>query len=317
LTRCTSSHARRCSTHWNATILVGAQAVYLHTGPVNLPVAEQTTDADLALHPEMLADAPLLADAMTSRNFVPHKDQIGRWIIKKKIGDKEIEVMADLLVPEALGGAGSRGARLGVHGKRVARKAKGLEAALVDKSVMKVEALDGIDPRSFEVSIAGPGALLVAKMHKIGERIGQDGRVKDKDGLDVLRLLRAIPADVMSARLKMLAGDKLAGPVTKEAIDIFERHFRKPEGEGAQMAARALSHVELMDTTPGQGIPGSVHLSVRFSASGATSSDVSIVEPRVRGPSSRPDGAVRFRKKPELPQKESDACRASHHSKTL
>lgn len=39
-----------------AIVLVGAQAIYLHTGPAGLPVAEHTTDADIALHPTLLAD---------------------------------------------------------------------------------------------------------------------------------------------------------------------------------------------------------------------------------------------------------------------
>jgi hypothetical protein len=39
------------------------------------------------------------------------------------------EVQIDLLVPASMGGQGRRGARLGVHGAEVARKAIGLEAA--------------------------------------------------------------------------------------------------------------------------------------------------------------------------------------------
>ncbi len=35
--------------HRDAAILVGAQAIYLHTGDAELAVAEYTTDADLAL----------------------------------------------------------------------------------------------------------------------------------------------------------------------------------------------------------------------------------------------------------------------------
>jgi len=112
-----------------AIVLVGAQAIYLHTGRAGIPIAEYTTDADIALHPTLLADSPLLVDAMTSAGFKPHNDQIGRWVTTKPGKDKDIEVITDLLVPEALGGGGRRGARLGVHGKTAARKVKGLEAA--------------------------------------------------------------------------------------------------------------------------------------------------------------------------------------------
>lgn len=41
-----------------AAILVGAQAIYLHTGAIALPVAEFTTDADLTLDPALLRQTP-------------------------------------------------------------------------------------------------------------------------------------------------------------------------------------------------------------------------------------------------------------------
>jgi len=41
----------------DAVILVGAQAVYLHTGTVELAVAAFTTDADLTLDPALLQQA--------------------------------------------------------------------------------------------------------------------------------------------------------------------------------------------------------------------------------------------------------------------
>lgn len=235
--------------HRDAIVLIGAQAVYLHTGPAGLSVAEYTTDADLAIHPELLSDSPLLEEAMRKANFELHATQVGRWVIKKSLAGEEVEVMADLLVPEALGGGGSRGARLGVHGKRAARKAKGLEAALIDNKVMKIESLVDKDSRTIEISVAGPTALLIAKMHKIGERIGDGERAKNKDALDVLRLLRAVSPDVFSTTLRKLSKDEVAGAVTREAIEIFDRLFRTQAGEGAQMAARALEYVEPTATT--------------------------------------------------------------------
>jgi hypothetical protein len=96
------------------------------------------------------------------------------------------------MVPEALAGPGSRGARLGPHGKRAARRAKGLEGALVDRARHTISSLDPPDQRHITLWVAGPGALLVAKVHKIAERVGQRNRVSDKDALDVLRLLRAV-----------------------------------------------------------------------------------------------------------------------------
>jgi hypothetical protein len=43
--------------HRHALVLVGAQAIYLHTGDADLAVAEYTTHADFTVSPADLADA--------------------------------------------------------------------------------------------------------------------------------------------------------------------------------------------------------------------------------------------------------------------
>ncbi len=55
------------------------------------------------------------------------------------------------------------------------------------------------DDRIFEVRVAGPTALLVAKLHKIADRARQAKRrrLDDKDALDLFRLLQAIPTDAL------------------------------------------------------------------------------------------------------------------------
>lgn len=45
------------------------------------------------------------------------------------------------------------------------------KGALVDNSMERVAALDPQDDRAYEVKVAGPAALIVAKMHKITERL--------------------------------------------------------------------------------------------------------------------------------------------------
>lgn|GEM_PF-6189066 len=69
------------------------------------------------------------------------------------------------------------------HGKRAARKTRGLEPALVDNDVMVIEALDPADGRVAKLRVAGVAALLIAKAHKIGDRIesGRPDRLNDKD----------------------------------------------------------------------------------------------------------------------------------------
>src|SRR4051812_7342490 len=72
---------------------------------------------------------------------------------------------------KTMGGAGRRGARLGPHGNRSARKARGLEAALFDNSTIALEALAPGDDRIIEAAVAGVAALVMAKAHKLGERL--------------------------------------------------------------------------------------------------------------------------------------------------
>lgn len=230
--------------HRKALILVGAQAVYLHTGPAPMAVAEHTTDADIALDPQFLSGDPKLADAIQAADFRPAGDKVGSWLTTRPLGGKPVDVMLDLLVPEAVGGPGRRGARLGPHGNKAARKVKGLEAALIDRSEHDVASMDSADKRTFRVAVAGPAALLIAKAHKIAEREGDLGRSRDKDALDVLRLFRASDPHGLAASFKRLSEDPVAGSVTREAVAQLEQLFAEPESVGSQMAARAALPME-------------------------------------------------------------------------
>lgn len=136
-------------------VLVDAQVVYFHTGNAELIVVPTTTDADLALFPAKLLDAPLLEDVLRAAGFELAANP-GAW--RGRFG-----VAVDLMVPEALSGRSSRrSARLPVHGDRAARRTTGLEPALVDNEIDEIVALDAADPRMICVRVAGPAALLVA-----------------------------------------------------------------------------------------------------------------------------------------------------------
>jgi hypothetical protein len=155
------------------------------------------------------------------------------------------------MVPEALAGPGSRGARLGTHGKRVARRARGLEGAAVDRVRSTISALDPADTRTAEIWVAGPGALLVAKIHKIAERVSANDRVRDKDALDVLRLLRAVDTGLMAERLALLGATAVSSGVTAEAMDQLPILFGSTSAEGVLMAVRAAGPDEAPDTIAG------------------------------------------------------------------
>lgn len=233
--------------HREALILVGAQAVYLHTGAAGIGVAEHTTDADIALDPQFLSGDPKVEDAIRRAAFRPADGKVGSWVAAAELDGRPVEVFLDLLVPEAVGGAGRRGARLGVHGNKAARKVKGLEAALVDKAERVIAALEAGDGRMSRVSVAGPAALLVAKVHKIADREGDSERASDKDALDALRLLRAVPAADLAASLTRLTEDPVAGAVTWEAVSLLRDLFEAPNSTGSIMAARAAAAAEPED----------------------------------------------------------------------
>ena len=228
--------------HLDSVVLVGAQAVYLHVGESDLfdAAAPYTTDADLAIGPVGLADSPLLEELLTGSGFTM-REHPGSWLSRDG-------VYVDLMVPDALAGPGSRGARLGAHGKRVARRAKGLEAALIDRAQMAIEAFEPSDKRSVTMHVAGPGALVVAKVHKIAERASTNDRVVDKDALDVFRLLQVTDTDYLARRLGQLGSHELSTAVTTEAIGHLEPLFGSLDAIGVAMAVRAAGPIAAPDT---------------------------------------------------------------------
>ena len=60
-------------------------------------------------------------------------------------------------------------------------------------------------PEERNFAVASLSALLVAKLHKIGERGQSADRLEDKDALDVLRVLRAVPTADVANGLERLA----------------------------------------------------------------------------------------------------------------
>lgn len=88
--------------------------------------------------------------------------------------------------------------------------------------------------------VAGPAALLVAKVIKIEDRSEQPNRRQPKDGLDVLRLLQASETRSLAARLAQLAGDPLAGEVTRAAMTALASQGRRFDGPLAMLVALAV-----------------------------------------------------------------------------
>lgn len=233
--------------HRASIILVGAQAVYLHTGDADVAVAPYTTDGDLALDPRVLGDQPALEAAMTAGGFVLKMDQVGIWTGARAVDEKIVTV--DLLVPDSLGGGGTRGARLGGHDRKAARKVPGIEGCLVDKSTFTIASLDTSDPRSLELAVAGPSALLVSKCYKLGERMADGGRrVKAKDAHDVLRLLRGVSTEALALGFTLMAADEVSRQVADTGLAYLKSLFAKPRLAGCDLAAQAAAGLEDEDT---------------------------------------------------------------------
>lgn len=224
--------------HRDAIVLIGAQAIYLHTGRADIALAEATKDSDLALDTRHLGNYPRIEQAMSAAGFSQDMagGQPGAWLSPSG-------VPVDLMVPEALAGTpGSqrRGARIPPHSKTATRRAVGLEAAVVDHAPMEVAALAPGDDRRCMVEVAGPAALLVAKLHKLGERRATPRRLEDKDAHDVYRLFVAISTDDLAAAMRRLIGDPLCGAVSEQAMACLREMFASgPEALGSVMAGRA------------------------------------------------------------------------------
>lgn len=225
-----------------ALIVVGAQAVYLRTGDGGIAVAPYTTDADLVLSPAELAEAPRVEELMRQAAF-RQEGNPGAWAKTVQVGDDEVDVPVDLMVPERFAPPGGRrGVRLPPHDKMAARKARGLEGAILDNDPCEVTGLDGSDPRRFVVRVAGPAALVAAKLHKLRDRLdeGADDRIADKDAADVYRLMLATPVEDFLARLRPLLADDRAGPPCREAVVLLGGLFGAPAARGVEMAVRSL-----------------------------------------------------------------------------
>ncbi|MFF2088584.1 hypothetical protein ACFVVM_32775 [Nocardia sp. NPDC058176] len=221
-------------------IIIGAQAVYLHTGSARVAIAESTKDSDVAIDLRRLGEDPTIDAAMRRANFIPDPEKLqpGAWVTV------EDGIPVDIMVPAALaaGPKGKRSVNKPPHHKMSMRRAHGLEAAVVDFGEMIVRSLDPADGRAIAARVAGPAALIVAKCHKIGERVGDPNpdRLNDKDAHDLYRILLTFDTDVLAATFAVLLADEISSEVTDEAVTYLDDLFGAgPEAIGSAMAGSA------------------------------------------------------------------------------
>ena len=233
--------------HREALVLVGAQAIYLRVGEADLAVASYTTDGDLAIDPRTLVEIPPLEQKLTEAGFNRNaKGDVGIWVTRRPTATHRLlEVAVDLLVPTGFSPGDHpekhRSARLPGH-SRVARTVNGLEGVLIDREKLEVSSFMATDPRAFQIWVAGPAALIMAKTFKIQDRLGS-GRLSDKDALDVYRLLRGIPTGDLAARYRLILDDPIAGANAVISLDLLRSQFGDRRAPGVAMTLQAAENL--------------------------------------------------------------------------
>ncbi|SCX05914.1 hypothetical protein [Candidatus Aquiluna sp. UB-MaderosW2red] len=208
--------------HLDSLILVGAQAVYLNSNHIELPLAPATSDADIAFDTRSLEVIPeigkLLKQAGYLENALAAKNP-GHWINAEG-------VPLDLFQPRIIStrGVKSRSANLGPPDQDPLRIIDGLNSALVDNSVLTVNSFETQDIRSFEIKVAGPAALIIVKTAKISDRLrGSDHTLISKDAHDVYRPPLAKETQLRGQPGQHLREDRQWGFATQ----LFLRHISK------------------------------------------------------------------------------------------
>ena len=133
-----------------------------------------------------------------------------------------------------------------IHGSRAARQVRGLEGALVSQRTMGIGSLAAGDERSFELQVAGPAALLVAKIHQLADRAGEPSspRLQNKDAFDVYRLLLAMQASELADETAVLLKDGRSQEVTEEAMGRFGKLFGTQSTPGTLLVVDHIGTLE-------------------------------------------------------------------------
>lgn len=175
---------------------------------------------------------------MIDAGFSPSANP-GRWL---GAHDVAVDIM---VVPHQAGttAKNARAARIPPHAKNVGRITPGLEPALVDNSIHTIASLEASDPRSFDLKVGGPAALLIAKAIKIAERednsLRQPERLKAKDALDMFRLLQAIDTDILVTGLLSHRSETEAARVSARGVAFIDAEGTHTDGLLPRLATAA------------------------------------------------------------------------------
>jgi hypothetical protein len=206
-------------------------------------VAPFTIDGDIAIDPTVILSTPALEAVLTDAGFTLGS-QPGSWSRVVSVGGRDVKVDVDFMVPEAAApGEGTRGVDLLGHSRKATRRVPGLEAALVDHGVLEIAAFEPADLRKISLEVAGPGALVIAKVHKIADRVASARGARtqvDKDAGDIYRLMQATDVPEMVACFQAAMHADVSRPATEFAVEQLGELFGRSGSQGVEMAIRAI-----------------------------------------------------------------------------
>lgn len=207
--------------HLDALVLVGAQAVYLHTTDFDSEVAPATFDADFAIDVASLQTKPDIEFILTDNDFIyAENGNPGQWLSPEGIP-------VDIMVPKKISGrpGNGRSARLEGHANKSVRVTEGLEGCVVSNSMMEIASLVPGDSRKFNLKVANPSSIIIAKSFKIAEHLRANRRIENKDSFDIFRLLAHVPIQNLVAQFEVLISNDLSRETTLKGLKYFENLF--------------------------------------------------------------------------------------------
>ena len=184
-----------------ALVLIGTQAIYLHTGAAPVALAEATKDTDLAVDPRALHDYPRLEEAMQRAGFYRNRTdpQPGSWLSARGIP-------GDLMVPELLAGLGERrdtpGRLLDKDAHDVYRLLRATETVTLATALAELQGNELAGSVTDEAIVylerlfaAGPEALGAMMARRAEELFGNAAVVSAAVAILAADLLAALPSD--------------------------------------------------------------------------------------------------------------------------
>ena len=198
--------------HADAVTVVGAHAVHVWVqkkwGPIDM---ESTRDGDLAVNPVLIAEDPKILELLAGIGLEPARpERPGIYgLVSERGFSWEQRTTVDLLVPETYAGSKGRSARIPGQ-KSATTRAYGLELAIHDRTLTRISTTDGEPELTVDVNVAGPAALLIAKAHKVSERLAgvekRPDRLRPKDSGDIALLMMVTDgAEMAETMLKHVA----------------------------------------------------------------------------------------------------------------